>query len=381
MSVEWAGSPPAVAPSGARGSAAEWIDQPTTVRRGEELDAGRLKAYFSAHLSALDGPITVKQFPSGHSNLTYLLQVGDRELVLRRPPFGAKIKTAHDMGREYRILSHLADVYPRVPRPLLYCEDEAVLGAPFYVMERLKGVILRASVPGGLELPPVLMRALSEHFVDNLVEMHGIDYAAAGLGDLGRPAGYVRRQIEGWTQRYHNARTDDVPDIERVAAWLAEHMPPEAGAALIHNDYKYDNLVLDPHDLSHIIGVLDWEMATIGHPLMDLGTTLGYWVDPDDPEEVQVLSFGLTTLPGNLNRRDLAQRYAEQSGRDLSNILFYYVYGLFKIIVIVQQIYARYKAGLTQDERFAVMIYVVQVLGKAAVLAIEKGRIDGLAGG
>ncbi|HUV88914.1 MAG TPA: phosphotransferase family protein [Anaerolineae bacterium] len=363
-----------------------WTDQPAAVRPGEELDTGRLEAYFHAHAPGLSGPIVVEQFPGGHSNLTYLLRVGERELVLRRPPFGAKIKTAHDMEREYRILSHLVIVYPRVPRPLLYCEDAAVLGAPFYVMERLKGVILRGSVPQGLQLTPSLMRGLSENLLDNLVEIHGVDYQAAGLGDLGRPAGYVQRQIEGWTKRYHDARTDDIPEMECVAAWLAQHTPPEAGASLIHNDYKYDNLVLDPQDLSRrrsprIVGVLDWEMATVGDPLMDLGTTLGYWVEPDDPGEMRALSFGLTTLPGNLSRRELAQRYAERSGRDVSNILYYYVYALFKIAVIVQQIYARYKAGLTQDPRFAMMMYAVQTLGKAGALAIEKGRIDDLGSG
>ena len=230
-------------------------------------------------------------------------------------------------------------------------------------------------------LPPGLMRALSENFIDNLVEIHRVDYQAAGLGDLGRPAGYVRRQIEGWTQRYVNARTDDIPDVERVAAWLAEHTPDaDSGSALIHNDYKYDNLVLSPDDPASIIGVLDWEMATLGDPLMDLGTSLGYWVDPDDPPELQRLAFGLTTLPGNLNRRELAQRYAQQGERDISNILFYYVYALLKIAVIVQQIYARYKAGFTQDERFARLIDAVWALGQTAVLAIDKGRIDDLAG-
>jgi aminoglycoside phosphotransferase (APT) family kinase protein len=361
-----------------------WIDKSSTVRPGEELDADKLAAYLRQHVPGLQdsAALQVEQFPSGHSNLTYLLRVGERELVLRRPPFGAKIKTAHDMGREYLILSRLADVYAKVPRVLAYCEDEAVLGAPFYVMERLKGIILRASAPRGLELPPGLMRALSENFIANLVEIHRVDYQAAGLGDLGRPAGYVRRQIEGWTQRYVNARTDDIPDIERVAAWLADHTPPDADSAgaLIHNDYKYDNLVLSPDDPASIIGVLDWEMATIGDPLMDLGTSLGYWVDPGDPPELQTLRFGLTTLPGNLNRHDLAQRYAQQSGRDISNILFYYVYALLKIAVIVQQIFARYKAGFTQDERFARLIDAVWALGQTAVLAIDKRRIDDLVG-
>lgn len=360
---------------------ADWIDRPRAVRQGEELDVEKLEAYLHRHIPGLDGPLVVEQFPGGHSNLTYMLQFGERELVLRRPPFGAPIKSAHDMGREYHILSHLVEVYPRVPRPYLYCEDESVLGAPFYVMERLKGVILRASAPKGLDLSPAVMRSLSENFVDNLVEIHGVDYEAAGLGDLGHPEGYVRRQIEGWTKRYHNARTDDVPDVERVATWLAEHMPPEVGASLIHGDCKYDNLVLAPDDLAHIIGVLDWEMATIGDPLMDFGTTLAYWVDPDDPPEVRALSFGLTTLPGNLNRRELTHRYSLQSGRDASNMLYYFVYGLFKVIVIVQQIYARYKAGFSQDQRFAMMIHIVRLLGTMAVLAIDKERFDDLTGG
>jgi aminoglycoside phosphotransferase (APT) family kinase protein len=356
------------------------IDQPRAVRQGEELDIENLSAYLQAQVPDLEGDLTVQQYPGGHSNLTYLLRMGDRELVLRRPPFGKKIKSAHDMGREYRILSHLADVYHRAPRPLVYCEDELVLGAPFYVMERIKGVILRAKIPEGADLSAGVMRGLSETFVDTLVELHGIDYDAIGLGDFGHPAGYVQRQIEGWTRRYHNARTDAIADVERVAAWLADYMPEEVGASLIHGDYKYDNLVLDPNDLTRIIGVLDWEMATIGDPLMDLGTTLAYWIDPNDPDDLRSLAFGLTTLPGNLSRRELVKRYAEQSGRDVGDGLYYFVYGLFKVVVIAQQIYARYKAGFSQDQRFAAMIQAVRVLGKTAALAIDKGRIDDLGG-
>lgn len=355
------------------------IDKPATVRQGEEIDLDALAVYLRGHIPNLpDSALEVSQFPSGHSNLTYLLQMGDREFVLRRPPFGAEIKTAHDMQREYHILSHLVNLYPKVPRPLAYCAEASVLGAPFYIMERLKGVILRGTLPTGLELPAPRMRALSENFIDNLAEIHRVDYQAAGLGDLGRPEGYVRRQIEGWSGRYHNACTDDIPDIERVAIWLAENMPTEAGAALIHNDYKYDNLVLDPHKLERIVGVLDWEMATIGDPLMDLGTSLGYWIDPDDPPEMQALAFGNTTLPGNLSRRELAQRYTQKSVLDISNLCFYYTYALFKIAVIIQQIYARYKAGYTHDERFSRLIYAVQVLSRIAVRVIEKKRIDDL---
>jgi aminoglycoside phosphotransferase (APT) family kinase protein len=358
----------------------EWIDRPRAVRSGEELDAVKLEAYLKQQIPDFSGPLVVEQFPSGYSNLTYLLRAGDRELVLRRPPFGANIKTAHDMGREYRILSRLIKVYPKVPRPLAYCEDDSVLGAPFYVMERVKGIILRTKPPKGLDPSPELMRRLSETFIDHLAELHAVDYEAAGLSDLGRPEGYVARQVKGWAERYKNARTDDIPEIERVVAWLTDHRPPEAGASLIHNDYKYDNLVLDPEDLFRIIAVLDWEMATIGDPLMDLGTTLGYWIDPDDPDELRALQFCPTTLPGNLNRLQLVERYAQKSGRDVSCVLFYYVYALFKIAVIAQQIYSRYKRGFTQDERFASLISAVQVLGKTAARAIEKGRIDRLAG-
>jgi len=354
------------------------IDQPRAVRQGEELDLDALHAYLRERVPDLAGKLTVQQFPGGHSNLTYLLRMGDRELVLRRPPFGKKIQSAHDMGREYRILSHLAEVYDRAPRPLVYCEDGSVLGAPFYVMERIKGVILRARVPEGADLNAAVMQGLSENFVDNLVELHAIDYDTIGLAVFGRPAGYVKRQIEGWSKRYQDARTDAIADVERVATWLAGNMPEEAGASLIHGDYKYDNLLLDPGDLTRIIGVLDWEMATIGDPLMDLGTSLAYWVDPNDPDELQALAFGLTTLPGNLNRRELVQRYAQQSGRDVGDGLYYYVYGLFKVVVIAQQIYARHKAGFSQDQRFAAMIQAVRVLGKTAALAIDKGRIDDL---
>lgn len=356
----------------------DFFDHPRPVRPGEELDTVRLEAFLEARFPDFTRPLTVEQFPQGYSNLTYLVRLGERELVLRRPPFGAKIKTAHDMGREYRILSHLIDIYPRVPRPLALCEDESVLGAPFYVMERVKGTILRSKPPAGLVLGSDLIRRISECFVDNLVEIHQVDHVAAGLADLGRPEGYVRRQIEGWVKRYQNARTDDIPEMERLATWLNDHQPAESGACLIHNDYKYDNLVLDLQNLPRIKACLDWEMATIGDPLMDLGSTLGYWVDPNDPDQWKEQAFGLTTLPGNLNREELLQRYVKQSGREVGNPVFYYAYGLFKIAVIVQQIYARYKQGLTKDERFARLINIVRFASQTACLAVKKSRITDL---
>ena len=351
------------------------IDQPRAVRAGETLPVERLEALLREKLGEA-GSLTVEQFPGGYSNLTYLLRFGERELVLRRPPFGANIRGGHDMGREFRILSALSATYRKVPHPLLYCDDPAVLDAPFYVMERVTGVILRNRVPPQLDLTPELMRRICIELIDTFVELHAIDYEAAGLGDLGRPAGYTARQVAGWTNRYSNARTDDIPAMETAATWLAERLPPEPAPALIHNDFKYDNVVLDPNDPGKIIAVLDWEMATLGDPLTDLGTTLAYSMEEDDPEPLR--QFGLTSLPGNLDREQWAARYAERSGRDLSNILFYFVYGLFKNAVIVQQIYARYRKGLTKDERFAQLIHLVRAYADMAARAIERGRIHRL---
>jgi len=354
-------------------------DQAVPVRQGEALDAAQLRAYLHEHVPELDGPLTIAQFPGGYSNLTYLLHVGERELVLRRPPFGANIKGGHDMGREYRILSSLQHVYPQVPRPLLYCDDPAVLGAPFYIMERVNGVILRNRIPAGLTLTPEQMHRICLALIDTLVELHRIDYTAAGLGELGKPAGYVARQVEGWLKRYDNARTDDIAGMEQAATWLQAHLPTNSESALIHNDFKYDNVVLDSAQLDRIVAVLDWEMATIGDPLTDLGTTLAYWMEPDDPAPLR--QFGLTSIPGNLDRQQVVERYAAQSGRDVSDMLFYYVYGLFKNGVIVQQIYARYHAGLTQDQRFAGLIQMVQAYGDLAMRALSRGRISQLYAG
>jgi len=358
----------------------ECIDQPRTPRAGEELDVVKLAAFLRQRMPDDTGSIEVAQFPRGYSNLTYLLRLGQRELVLRRPPIGARIKSAHDMGREFRILSGLQGVYAHVPRPLVYCEDESVLGAPFYVMERVTGVVLRAQPPPGLQLTPELMRRLSESFIDNLVAIHAVDCGAAGLGDLGRPEGYVSRQVEGWAKRYVNARTDDIAEVEALATWLNEHRPEEAGACLIHNDYKYDNLVLDPEDPARILATLDWEMSTLGDPLMDLGSALGYWVDSDDPPDWRHQAFGVTTLPGNLSREQLVERYAAGSGRHVPDPVFYYAYGLFKIAVIVQQIYARHRQGLTKDERFARLNEVVSAASRMASRAIELGRLSRFGG-
>ena len=348
------------------------IDQARPVREGEQLDVARLADYLATALPGASRELSVEQFLHGHSNLTYLIKVGADEWVLRRPPFGNRVKTAHDMGREYRILSRLCHVYPQAPRPVLFCEDEAILGAPFYLMERKSGVILRGSPSPDRAIPPDLVRRLCETLVDRMAELHALDYRAAGLEDLGKPQGYVERQVAGWTKRYQDARTDLIPDIDRTINWLAENRPAESQAAtMIHNDFKFDNLVLDPTELTKIVAVLDWEMATLGDPLMDLGTTLAYWTEASDPEPLQHHIVGPTRVPGSLTRRELVERYALVTGRDVTSMLFCYVCGLFKVAVIAQQIYARYKRGTTSDPRFAVFNQLVAALGLGAVRAID----------
>ncbi|MCA9709002.1 MAG: phosphotransferase family protein [Myxococcales bacterium] len=351
------------------------IDGSRPVREGEQLDLLALDAYLEQHVPGLTGPLSVEQFPSGYSNLTYLLRKGDTELVLRRPPFEVQVKSGHDMAREHRILSALQGVYPPAPRPLVYCEDEAVIGAPFYVMERRRGIILRKHLPEGLGVDPPMLRRMCESLLDELAVLHGIDLEAAGLADFGRPQGYVERQVEGWIARFERAKTSDVPDIEHLGAWLRDHMPPDGLApALVHNDYKFDNVMLDPADPTRIVAVLDWELCTVGDPLMDLGTTLGYWVQADDDPRWQAMAFGPTNAPGAMTRRELAERYAERTGRDVSNMLYYYCFALLKLAGIVQQIYFRWAKGYTKDPRFSRLDQVVLALGRTGGRAIESGR-------
>jgi len=352
------------------------LDAARSVRPGEELDIRALGPYLRGKIPGLEANPHVEQFPSGHSNLTYLLRAGEQEWVLRRPPFGAKgIRAGHDMGREFRILSRLHAVYPLAPRPLVFCQDETVAGAPFYVMERKKGVILRKDAPPDLPLDPATVRRLCEALVDNLAAIHRIDYEAVGLQDLGRPEGFLARQVAGWAARYEQARTDTIPEVDPVVRWCSEHVPPSPAPSLIHNDYKLDNVVLDPADLCRIIGVLDWEMSTVGDPLLDLGVTLSYWVQRDDPEELRMVRTLPTNLEGAATRQEIVDRYALATGRDVSHMVFYYAFALFKLAVIAQQIYARYARGFTRDARFALMLPGAVILTKYAWKAIDRQSI------
>ncbi len=349
------------------------IDQPVDIREGEELKGDLLEAYLKDNLENIDGPLHIRQFPSGFSNLTYLITAGSREMILRRPPFGKKAKTAHDMKREYDILTALKDHYPSCPEALLYCDDKQVMETPFYVMERIKGIIFRKDLPEGMTMTETEARSLSENLVKRLVELHSIDYKAVGLENFGKPDGYVKRQVEGWSRRYRDAVTTDAPDFEKVMQWLAEKMPPDTDTpTIIHNDYKLDNAVLDPADPVSIIGILDWEMATIGDPLMDLGNGLAYWVNHNDPENIQLIRQMPTNLPGMLTREEQVDLYRELSERNFDSFDYYYCFGLFRLAVIAQQIYYRFFHGQTKDQRFKLLIHAVKILEGIALEVIAR---------
>ncbi len=353
------------------------IDQPQALREGETVDLVSLAGYLQNHLSDFTTIVSLAQFPGGFSNLTYLLTTNVGEFVLRRPPHGANIKSAHDMGREYHILTALRGYYDRIPTPVLYCTDAAILGAPFYLMERVRGRILRQPKQAA-DLSAQQMKDFSTAVIHNLARLHETDIQQSGLIDLGKPAGYVARQVSGWTDRYERAATDTIPAMHHLAHWMKSNQPADGPPALIHNDYKYDNLLVDPSDPTHILAVLDWEMATVGDPRMDLGTTLAYWTEAAEAKAMPLAAANPTWLPGNLNRKEVARCYAEQTGADLSHLLFYYVYGTFKIAVILQQIYARYRQGATSDERFAALIHAVRHFSDLGQRALEKDRISDL---
>ncbi|MFV3308238.1 phosphotransferase family protein [Pseudomonas sp. NY15181] len=352
-------------------------DQTVGTRQGEELDIARIDPYLKASISGLSGTPRISQFPGGASNLTYLLEYPSHELVLRRPPFGRKVKSAHDMGREFRILDRLNAGFPYCPEAYLHCTDESVIGAEFYVMERVKGLILRAELPPELSLDEQQTNRLCRNFIDRLVELHNVDYQACGLGDLGKPEGYVQRQISGWIDRYEKALTPDAPAWEQVKVWLREKMPADHHKpAIVHNDYRFDNVILDPSDPMRIVGVLDWELTTLGDPLMDLGNTLAYWIEAGDPESMQLIRRQPSHLPGMLSRQAFADYYAERAGLPpIRNLDFYYTYGLFRLAGIVQQIYYRFFHGQTQDPRFAQFIQMNRLLEQVSLGVIEQSSL------
>lgn len=344
------------------------------LQMSNELDFTRLKKHLEEKLFGDAEKIEISQISGGYSNLTFLIQSPKGKFALRRPPFGEKISKAHDMEREFNVLSSLEKAgYSKSPKPVFFCDDSDVFGAPFFVMEFVEGLILRNKIPKGIDFTPEDFQKLSEKTLDCLLELHSLELIDSGLIQLGKPQGYVTRQVEGWIDRYFKAKTNELPEMEKVADWLISNIPSVENIGFIHNDYKYDNLVLDPENVSDIKSVLDWEMATVGDPLMDLGTCLAYWAEADDPDILKM--FNLTYLPGNLTRKEVIGYYGLKSQLDLSNILFYYIFGLFKVAVIAQQIFKRFSLGHANDPRFSALIHVVEAAGKRAYESILTEKI------
>lgn len=328
------------------------VDRPRALRDEDRFDVEAVDAWLKEHVDGLEGQPEVRQFSRGASNLTYLLSYRNRDLILRRPPPGTKAKSAHNMVREHDVQKALSGVYPYVPEMLALCTDHDVMGCDFYVMQRIEGIILRRNLPAGLDLDGKRVRTLCRNAIDRLVELHSVDIESAGLGNLARGAGYNRRQIEGWSSRLRRAKTWNVASGRYVMDWLADNIPEEVAIRVIHGDYRFDNLVLDVDDPMEIIGVLDWELATLGDPLMDLGNSMAYWVQADDDFYFRGFRRQPTHLPGMMTRREVVDYYCEKTGLQPDNWAFYEVYGLFRLAVIAQQIYYRYHHGQTGNKAF-----------------------------
>lgn len=352
------------------------LDQPGVVRSGEELDVAKIDAFLKAQIGNLQGTPEINQFAGGASNLTYMLHYPQRDLILRRPPFGHRAKSAHDMLREAKIMAALKPVYPYVPNVLVTCSDPDVMDCDFYVMERIRGIIPRQNLPEGLNLSVEDTRKLCLSVIDKMIELHQVDYKAAGLESLGKGEGYVTRQIDGWSDRFRKAKTDDVVDFESVMAWLKAKLPAkDVATCIIHNDFRFDNVVLNPDNPFEVIGVLDWEMATLGDPLMDLGNTLAYWVQADDDQTFQMMRRQPTNAPGMLTRQEVIDYYGEKTGYKVDNFDFYTIYGLFRLAVIVQQIYYRYYHGQTKHQTYATFGFITNYLEQRCKKLIEASTL------
>jgi aminoglycoside phosphotransferase (APT) family kinase protein len=333
-----------------------------------------VEAYLKENFQISSSDIAITQFKGGYSNLTYRIQSPAINLVLRRPPLGLKIAKAHDMLREYSILQALTKAgYNKIPRPIAACEDDSIIGAPFFIMEEVTGPILRNRIPTETTESTTFFAQLSKHSIDCLVQLHQLELHKSGLIHLGKPDGYVARQVRGWVERYFSSETNELPAMNAVADWLNKNIPKEEEVAFIHNDFKYDNLILSSFENPEIKAVLDWEMATVGDPLMDLGTSLAYWAEDGDEDILKL--FNISHAAGNMSRQEVVAYYFEKKNQNPVDMVFYYAFGLFKVGVIAQQIYKRYTLGFAQDERFAGLIHVVKAAGNKALNSIQKDTI------
>jgi len=356
----------------------------TLVRAGEELELVALERYLREHLVQFDrsSPIELAQFPGGHSNLTYLIRNGDQEFVLRRPPVGPVAPTAHDMPREYKLLSVINPSFPLAPKPILLCEDTSIIGVPFYLMELRRGFIVRFKVPSQIGENLILRRGVSEAMVDTLVALHAVNIQSTGIVQIGKPAGFVARQVRGWADRWQRSKTGDLTEMDQVIQWLLDRIPPDPdNATIVHNDFKLDNLMLADDDPSRVVAVLDWEMCTVGDPLVDVGLALTYWTMQGGKKGsaasvAQNSSLrAVTSGPGWMMREEIIERYAKKTGCDLSRIAFYEAFARFKVAVVIQQIYFRYVQGQTRDERFRNFDGLVRELAAEALELAEQSRI------
>lgn len=344
------------------------------VRKGEGLDEEVLLRFLRENCADLpEGELEVRQFGTGHSNLTYEIEIGTWQAVLRRPPLGPVAAKAHDMEREFNVLAALHPVYPTAPKPLVFCNDSTIIGSPFFVMERRNGIVLDTEFPSGTNSPDELGRKVSEIMVDKLVELHAIDYKKTALVEMVKPDGFLERQVHGWIGRYEKAKTSAIEEVAALTTWLQNNIPESAEPTIIHYDYKLNNAMFS-RDYSVMTGLFDWEMTTVGDPLADVGAALSYWMQADDPDQ---LLHGLGKPPitiqkGFFTREDFIARYAEKSGRDMTNINYYSTFAYFKLAVICQQIYYRYKNGQTTDARFSHMDKFVEILVKQAMVGTTK---------
>lgn len=350
------------------------MDQGGAIRPGEELDVEAVDRWLKTQDGSLSGRPVITQYSGGASNWTYRLEYSNRDLILRRPPAGTKAAGAHDMAREYTIQKGLKPVYPMVPNTVALCQDHSVIGCDFYIMERVAGIIPRANLPRGLDFTAPRVRQLCLNMLDQLIALHQTDHRASGLDSLGKGAGYCKRQVDGWDARYEKSLTWNVPRFRAVRAWLRANTPGDSRTCVIHNDWRFDNVVLSTQDPTRVVGVLDWELATLGDPLMDLGAMLAYWVQADDNFFMRAARRQPTHLPGMLTRTEVVEYYLGKTGLRAEGWVFYEVFGLFRLAVIIQQIYYRYHHGQTKNPAFRHYWLMVHALHRRCRQMIRQSR-------
>lgn len=338
------------------------------------IDEEGLRRYLAQHIPGEDVPLQVERVLGGHSNETFYITRGATEQwVLRRPPRGPLLPTAHDVLREYRVLKALNTTDVPTPRVLLACDDTSVTGAPFYLMERLHGEVIRTELPSYAQ-DAAGRATISRALIDSLVALHRVDWQAIGLGDFGKPEGYIERQLRRWTGQLEKSRQRPLPDLDTVTEWLVSHLPVSGPATIVHGDFRLDN-VMYAFDRPEVIAIFDWEMATIGDPLADLGYLLSHWHEPGDPEpEFASQAWTAMMQPGFLSRAEIAAYYAEHSGRSVRDMAFYTALAIWKLAILLEGSYSRHRAGTTDDPFFGELEAGVPALARRALHICQTAK-------